>query len=78
MNELPKKTKTYERRPIQLIRVSDDLKRFEVDREGLRVIQEIEGEVGVAAVCGSQRTGKSFLLNLLIGLDSKDGVGFGS
>jgi hypothetical protein len=54
MNDLPKKTKkTNEKRPIQLIRVSDDLKRFEVDEEGLRVIQGIQGEVGVAAVCGS-------------------------
>lgn len=54
MNQLQKKTtRTQVKRPIQLIRVSDDLKRFEVDREGLRVIQEIEGEVGVAAVCGS-------------------------
>ena len=54
MNELQKKTtRTQGKRPIQLIRVSDDLKRFEVDREGLRVIQEIDGEIGVAALCGS-------------------------
>jgi len=50
-----------------LVKVSEDLKRFEVDREALAVIEAIEGEVGVAAVCGAQRTGKSYLLNMVVG-----------
>jgi polynucleotide 5'-kinase involved in rRNA processing len=51
---------------MQLIRISSDLKSYEVNQEALNVIRSIEGDLGVVAVSGAQRTGKSFILNLLL------------
>lgn len=51
---------------MQLISVSSDLKSFEINPEALNVIRNVPGEIGVVAVSGSQRTGKSFILNLLL------------
>ena len=39
---------------------------FKVNQEALEIIQEIEGELAVVAVCGQQLTGKSYLINLLL------------
>lgn len=52
--------------PLQLISISEDLKTFKLNYEALEVIREIEGDIGIVAVSGSQRTGKSFILNLLL------------
>lgn len=52
--------------PIQLISISDDLKTFKINPDALQVIRNIEGDIGVVAVSGAQRTGKSFILNLLL------------
>jgi hypothetical protein len=60
--------------PQQLVRVSADLKKFEVNQAALDVLRRIDGEIGVVAVSGAQRTGKSFILNLL--LDKFNGQGF--
>ena len=51
---------------MQLISISDDLKTFNINHEALQVIRNIPGDVGVVAVSGAQRTGKSFILNLLL------------
>ena len=42
------------------------MKTFNLNYEALEVIREIEGDIGIVAVSGSQRTGKSFILNLLL------------
>jgi len=52
--------------PVQLISISKDLKKFEAKEEGLRLLRSIEGDIGIVSVAGVQRTGKSFLLNLLL------------
>ena len=51
---------------MQLIKVSSDLKTFEINKDALDIIKSIEGEIGIVAVSGAQRTGKSFILNLLL------------
>ena len=52
--------------PMQLIAISQDLKTFTINQQALEIIRNIEGDIGIVAVAGAQRTGKSFILNLLI------------
>lgn len=44
---------------------------FEVQQEALDLLNTIEGPVAVVAVAGLWRTGKSFLLNSLLGLNGQ-------
>lgn len=60
--------------PMQLIRISQDLKTFELNQEALSILRSIEGDIGVVAVSGAQRTGKSFILNLLLDKQGSKGV----
>ena len=39
--------------------------RFVVREEALKMLQDIKGDISVIALAGLQRTGKSFLMNLL-------------
>lgn len=63
-----------ERGPLQLISVSQDLKTFTINQEALDIIRKLEGDIGIVAVSGAQRTGKSFILNLLL---DRSGNGLG-
>jgi len=38
---------------MQLLSISPDLKRFELNQEALNVIRSIEGDIGVVAVSGA-------------------------
>ena len=40
------------------------------------MIRSIEGDIGIVAVSGAQRTGKSFILNLLLDKFKSKGVSF--
>lgn len=60
--------------PLQLVKISSDLTTFEVCQEALDVLKSIKGNIGVVSVAGAQRTGKSFVLNML--LDKLGGKGF--
>jgi len=60
--------------PLQLVKISDDLTKFEVCEEGLNVLRSIKSDLGIVAMAGAQRTGKSFALNML--LDKLGGKGF--
>ena len=51
-------------RPLQLIRCTAD-GRFEVGEEAAEVLRALRGPLGVVAVCGRARQGKSFILNQL-------------
>lgn len=50
---------------IPFIKYEPEHQRFEVTRDAVDFLQQIEGKVGVVAVCGKYRTGKSYLLNKL-------------
>lgn len=50
---------------IPFIKYEPETQRFEVTREAVEFLQQIEGKIGVVAVCGKYRTGKSYLLNKL-------------
>lgn len=53
-------------RPIQLIKITDDGKCI-VDPDALRMIEKINTKIGIISVVGPYRTGKSYLLNRLLG-----------
>jgi len=49
---------------------------FELNEEGRQYLEEIKGPIGIVAVAGMYRTGKSYLLNRML-LDRSDGFGVG-
>lgn len=53
--------------PLSLLRYDAQSKRFEIGTEAIRTLESISGPVGVIAVCGRARQGKSFILNQLLG-----------
>ena len=58
--------------------VCEDDGRFVVREDALKVLEEIDGDISVIALAGLQRTGKSFLMNLLSREHVADGVLFRS
>ena len=59
-----------------MISVSKNLKEYKVHEEGLNILRNIKGEFGVVSLAGNQRTGKSYMLNLLLGNKMLDRDGF--
>lgn len=53
--------------PLELIRYNQSTTKFELGEEALAVLRKVRGPVGVIAVCGRARQGKSFILNQLLG-----------
>jgi len=56
-------------RPLHLLMFDEATQKFELGEEALACLREIRGPVGVLAVCGRARQGKSFILNQLAGRD---------
>ncbi|XP_074268402.1 uncharacterized protein LOC141591820 [Silene latifolia] len=56
-------------RPIRFV-YCDDAGKFRIDPEAVAVLQLVKDPIGVVAVCGRARQGKSFILNQLIGRSS--------
>lgn len=54
-------------RSLELVRYNADAARFEVGEEALAVLRATRGPVGVVAVAGRARQGKSYILNQLLG-----------
>jgi hypothetical protein len=59
---------------IPLIEIKDD-DTFTVNQRALSILLNVKGKVSVVAVAGLYRTGKSALLNWLLGNDSGFTVG---
>ena len=55
--------------PTPLITLDDD-SRFEVHEKGAEILRGIKGNIGVVCIAGLYRTGKSFILNKLLGYDN--------
>ena len=49
---------------------------FQVSSEAVEILKSVKERIGVIAVAGKYRTGKSFLLNRII-LNKTDNSGFG-
>ncbi|KAL3670163.1 hypothetical protein V7S43_004478 [Phytophthora oleae] len=56
--------------PIPFVALSDDGS-FEIAPEAVSYLQQIRGDIAVVAIAGLYRTGKSYLLNLLLGRDQE-------
>jgi hypothetical protein len=65
-----KKQEVFKERPIQLIEFKGD--KFELNPEALEIINSIEEDLVVVAIVGKARTGKSYLMNLLLDNVSKN------
>jgi hypothetical protein len=63
MSEYPPGTS----RPLQLISYDNSTGILKVGREALACLRSINTPVGVISVCGRARTGKSYILNQLLG-----------
>lgn len=50
---------------------------YKISEEGVQLLQSIDEDVGVIAVAGKYRTGKSYLLNKIILQNKSDKTGFG-
>ena len=53
--------------PLELVRYDADSGKFHVGVEALKALRATKDPVGVVAVCGRARQGKSFILNQLLG-----------
>ncbi|KAG1713056.1 hypothetical protein DVH05_000783 [Phytophthora capsici] len=56
--------------PIPFVTLSDDGS-FDIAPEAVTYLQQIRGDIAVVAIAGLYRTGKSYLLNLLLGRDQE-------
>ncbi|CAO2824368.1 unnamed protein product [Amaranthus hypochondriacus] len=56
-------------RPVRFV-YCDDHGQFRIDPQALAVLQLVKEPIGVVAVCGRARQGKSFILNQLLGRTS--------
>ena len=60
---------------LELIQYDTETGKFRVGQAALQVLQAVKGPVGVVAVSGRARQGKSFILNQLLGQTSGFTVG---
>jgi len=54
-------------RSLELVRYNGDTGKFELGEEALSVLRNTRGPVGVVAVAGRARQGKSYILNQFLG-----------
>ena len=64
----------YHSGPLQLVRIDDD-GRCHLQDAALSILNQITGKLAVVGVAGLYRTGKSFLLNRLLGLQEGFDIG---
>ena len=70
------KIETFEDKAIPFIMYEPEKKQFEMSEEARHFLELVDGPIGVVAVAGMYRTGKSYLLNrMLLGRSSGFGVG---
>lgn len=53
--------------PLELVRYDTETGKFHAGEDALKVLRSTSQPVGVVAVCGRARQGKSFILNQLLG-----------
>ncbi|KAK8756581.1 hypothetical protein V5799_000715 [Amblyomma americanum] len=61
--------------PIQIVKPSADHKKLIVDDENIKAISKIKGPVATVGVVGKFHSGKSFLMNQLMGKTKGFGIG---
>lgn len=63
--------------PVLIVKSSSDYTKLELVEEGLELLRKIDKPIAVVVVIGPYRSGKSFLLNQLLGVGCKEGFGVG-
>lgn len=53
--------------PLELVRYDTNTGKFHVGEEAAKILRATKQPIGVVAVCGRARQGKSFILNQLLG-----------
>ena len=66
-HHFPSGSCTASTRSLELVRYNADTGKFELGEEALSVLRSTRGPVGVVAVAGRARQGKSYILNQLLG-----------
>lgn len=62
-----------EGRPVQLVHHDPSTGQFSLGEDAIAVLKRIKAPISVISVCGRARTGKSYILNQLLGAS---GAGF--
>lgn len=75
--QIEKDTHTSSRRPFALVEPVESHTKLSVSEEGLEALRSIPGPVVPVVVIGPYRSGKSFLLNQLLGVGCTEGFGVG-
>ena len=68
--EIPIEKIEFKEEPIQLIEFQGS--KFKLNPEALKLISSIENDIIVVSIVGKARTGKSYLMNLLLDRIGKD------
>ena len=71
---MPEDMFEFKEAPIQLIDFEGQ--KFKLNEEAINILKSIEEDVIVVSVVGKARTGKSYLMNLLLDNIGKKGVFF--
>lgn len=53
--------------PLQLVKINDNMS-MSVVPETIEKLLEYDGNIGIVSIIGKYRTGKSFLINTIIGI----------
>jgi hypothetical protein len=70
INEVPNEKVNYIEEPLQLIEFQGS--KFKLNPEALKIISSIENDIVIVSIVGKARTGKSYLMNLLLDRIAKD------
>ena len=65
------------RHPVLIVKSSADYTKLQLVDEGIELLKKIDKPIAVVVVIGPYRSGKSFLLNQLLGVGCKEGFGVG-
>ena len=76
LQSTPNRKIEFQQRALPLISWNSQREKFEIGQEAKKIVERIKGPIGVLAVAGVYRTGKSFLLNRCL-INTKNGQGFG-
>eukprot|EP00983_Pelagomonas_calceolata_P087358 1156940-Pelagomonas_calceolata.AAC.6 len=64
-------------KPLPLVSYNVHANKFEVGQEALEVLRSVKSPLGVVAVCGRARQGKSYILNQLVSAGGGQGFTIG-
>jgi hypothetical protein len=64
-------------RPLSLVSFNASTHKFEIGHEALDVLRGVHSPLGVVAVCGRARQGKSYILNQLVSAGGGKGFTIG-